>query len=184
MFSYEERIKAVKLLIQYDMSYSTVIRELGYPSRESLWNWYNEYSQNGDLHNDFIKQPKFTEEEKRNAVNYYLEHGKCFSRTVKKLGYPSRPVLDKWITEFAPEKKRHCRSGGSIVKYKREQKAQAVISLCSLSKSAKDVAAEHGTTRENLYNWKCQLLKEERVHSMNNKKSNKSINTNSIEAEV
>lgn len=36
MFSYEERIKAVKLLIKYDMSYSTVIRELGYPSKEAL----------------------------------------------------------------------------------------------------------------------------------------------------
>lgn len=47
MFSYEERIKAVKLLLQYDMSYSTVIRELGYPTKETLWNWYNEYSQSG-----------------------------------------------------------------------------------------------------------------------------------------
>ena len=184
MFSYEERIKAVKLLIQYDFSYSTVIRELGYPSRESLWNWYNEYSQNGDLHRDFIKQPKFSEEEKQRAVNYYLEHGKCVSRTVKKLGYPSRPMLNKWIFELAPEKKRHCRSGGAVVKYTREQKEQAVISLCSRSKSAKEVAAEHGTTRENLYNWRSQLLKEERVHSMSNKKSNKTINTHSNEEEV
>ena len=59
MFSYEERIKAVKLLLQYDISYSTVIRELGYPTKETLWNWYNEYSQNGDLHQNFIKQTKF-----------------------------------------------------------------------------------------------------------------------------
>lgn len=184
MFSYEEHIKAVKLLIQYDLSYSTVIRELGYPSRESLWSWYNEYSQNGELHQDFIKQPKFTEEEKQRAVNYYLEHGKCVSRTVKKLGYPSRPMLNKWILELAPEKKRHCRSGGAVVKYTREQKEQAVISLCSRSKSAKEVAAEHGTTRENLYNWKRQLLEEERVYSMSNKKSNKTINTHSIEVEV
>lgn len=95
MFSYEERIKAVKLLLQYDMSYSTVIREPGYPPKKSLRNWYNEYSQNEDLHQSFIKQPKFTEEEKQRAVNYYLEHGKCVSRTVKKLGYPSRPMLDK-----------------------------------------------------------------------------------------
>jgi|GEM_PF-4891290 len=29
MFTYQERIKAVQLLIQYDMSYATVIRELG-----------------------------------------------------------------------------------------------------------------------------------------------------------
>lgn len=32
MYSYEERIKAVQLLLQYDMSYATVVRELGYPS--------------------------------------------------------------------------------------------------------------------------------------------------------
>lgn len=81
MFSFEERIKAVKLLIQYDMSYVTVIRELEYPSKKSLRKWYNEYSQNGDLHQDFIRQPKFTKEEKQRAVNYYLEHGKCISRT-------------------------------------------------------------------------------------------------------
>ncbi|MDF2672541.1 MAG: transposase [Clostridiales bacterium] len=184
MFSYEERIKAVKLLLQYDMSYSTVICELGYPSKESLWNWYNEYSQNGNLHQDFIKQPKFTEGEKRRAVNYYLEHGRCVSRTVKKLGYPSRPMLDKWILELAPEKERHCRSSGSIVKYTREQKEQAVISLCSRSRPAKEVAVEHETTRENLYNWKRQLLKEERVYSMSKKKSDKSKDTRSIEAEV
>lgn len=29
MYSYEQRIKAVQLLIKYDMSYSTVIHELG-----------------------------------------------------------------------------------------------------------------------------------------------------------
>lgn len=110
MFSYEECIKAVKLLLQYDISYSTVIRELGYSSKESLWNWYNEYSQNGELHQDFIKKSKFTEKEKQRAVNYYLEHGKCASQTVKKLVYPSRPMLDKWILELALEKMQHCRS--------------------------------------------------------------------------
>lgn len=50
MYSYEQRIKAVKLLIQYDMMYSTVICELGYPNRSSLKAWYKEYENNGDLH--------------------------------------------------------------------------------------------------------------------------------------
>ncbi len=37
MYSYEQRVNAVELLIQYDMSYSSVMRELGYPSSpESL----------------------------------------------------------------------------------------------------------------------------------------------------
>lgn len=99
------------------MSCSTVICELGYPSGESLWNWYNEYFQNGELHQDFIKQSKFTQKEKQMAVNYYLEHDKCVSRTVKKLGYPSRPMLNKWILELTPEKKKLFRSGGAVVKY-------------------------------------------------------------------
>ena len=184
MFSYEERIKAVKLLMQYDLSYADVIRELGYPTKRSLRNWYEEYKLNNNLHGSYIRKYKYGSEEKHTAVNYYLEHGKSLSRTVRKLGYPSRPELNNWISEIAPNQKKHCRSGGAVVKYTREQKEQAVISLCSRSKSAKEVAAEHGTTRENLYNWKRQLLKEERVHSMSSKKSNKAINTHSIEAEV
>ncbi|MGI6728208.1 MAG: IS3 family transposase [Anaerovoracaceae bacterium] len=186
MFSYEERIKAVKLLIQYDISYADVIRELGYPSKKSLRNWYHEYKGSNDLHSNYNRKDKYSLEEKQVAVDYYLEHGKSISRTVRKLGYPSRPKLDKWISELAPEEKRHCCSGGTIVKYTREQKEQAVISLCSRSKSAKEVAAEYGTTRENLYKWKHQLLKEECVRSMtsNNKEPNKSKNTQSIESEV
>lgn len=186
MFSYEERIKAVKLLIQYDRSYSTVIRELGYPSKEALWNWYNEFSQNGDLHQDFIKQSKFTYDEKQKAVDYYLEHGKCISRTVKMLGYPSRPVLYKWILEFVPDQMRHCRSGGPVAKYTRNQKEQSVISLCSRSRSAKEVAAEYGTTRENLYNWKRLLLKKGCVQAMKKPKSEiiQSENTQVLEADV
>ena len=94
-------------------------------------------------------------------------------------------MLDKWILELAPEKIRHCRSGGAVLKYTHEQKDhQAVISLYSRSKSAKAVVAEDGTTRENLYKWKRQLLKEERLRSMSNKKFNKTINTHSTEAEV
>ena len=63
MFSYEERIRAVELLIQYDMSYSTTIRELGYPSQRALRNWYSEYSLNGDLHKELITEAKYTEDD-------------------------------------------------------------------------------------------------------------------------
>ncbi|MFW5556327.1 MAG: IS3 family transposase [Roseburia inulinivorans] len=158
MYSYEQRIKAVQLLIKYDMSYSTVIHELGYPDSGSLRGWYKEYKENGDLHKDRTRKSKYTLEQKRVAVDYYLEHGKCVNRTCKKLGYPSRPELDKWIEELAPEQKKRCRSLSTSVKYTREQKEQAIIALCSRTKTAKEVAAEYGVTRENLYNWKRALL--------------------------
>lgn len=56
MFSLEERTRAVKLLIQYDLSYADVIRELGYPTRGALRNWYTEYCNNGRLHEKFVRK--------------------------------------------------------------------------------------------------------------------------------
>ena len=106
MFTYQKRIKAVQLLIQYDMSYATVIRELGYPSKGALNNWYKEYMKNGDLHKDYVRKSKYSEEERQKAVVYYLEHGKCVSRTIRILGYPSRPELDAWTRSW-PLKERN-----------------------------------------------------------------------------
>lgn len=136
MFPHEDRIKAVKLLIKYDMSYSEVIRELGYPSKGSLRKWYQEYKKSGDLHFEFIRKNKYSSDDKQNAVTYYIEHGKSVSRTVRKLGYPSRPILDKWIAEIAPDQKKHCLSGGAVIKCSYEKKEKAVISLCTRNNSA------------------------------------------------
>ncbi len=79
-------------------------RELGYPSRWVLTNWYEEYVKTGSLHKGFIKGSKYSDEDRQKVVDYYLEHGRCVSRTVNALGYPSRPELEKWINELAPEK--------------------------------------------------------------------------------
>ncbi|MGI6627849.1 MAG: transposase [Bacillota bacterium] len=51
------------------------------------------------------------------------------------------------------------RVGG--VKYSHEQKQEAVISLCIRAGSAKEVAEEHGVTRQALYSWKNVLLSKE-----------------------
>ena len=43
MYSYEERMRAVRLFLKCDKSRMAVINELGYPSRVQLMNWYREY---------------------------------------------------------------------------------------------------------------------------------------------
>ena len=129
MYSYEEKIKAVKLLIKYDKCYAQVMRELGYLDRKSLTAWYKQYLSNGDLIKECERKAKFSEEEKYRAVNHYLEHGKCVRRTTRILGYPSRPTLDKWILELAPEQKKYCRSGNALIKYTREQKRSSSYSF-------------------------------------------------------
>ena len=57
MHSYEERMKAVRLFIKYELSVADTIRELGYPTRNTLIRWYNEYLEKGDLHEKFQKKP-------------------------------------------------------------------------------------------------------------------------------
>ncbi|WP_369094798.1 hypothetical protein [Alkalispirochaeta americana] len=50
-------MRAVKLYIQYDLSAAATIRELGYPSRQNLDRWYQEYREYEDLHRSFPSNP-------------------------------------------------------------------------------------------------------------------------------
>lgn len=68
MHSYEDRLRAVKLYIQYDKNYASVYREPGYPpSSHSIKIWYKEYVQNGNLHKSYNKTTKYSEEQRRAA---------------------------------------------------------------------------------------------------------------------
>lgn len=53
-----------------------------------------------------------------------------------------------------------------MIEYSQEEKEQAVIDLCSRAGSAKEIADRHGVSRVTLYEWKKQLLGEERSCSM------------------
>jgi transposase InsO family protein/transposase-like protein len=166
MYTYEEREKAVKLYIKYGLSAAATVRELGYPEKKTLTLWYKEYKETGELHKEFIKHPNYSREKIEKAVNHYLNHGRCISRTCKILGYPSRPTLRGWIEELAPGQKKVGNSGGRVVEYTEEQKKAAVIEFCARKGSAESVAKAHGTSRRSLYNWKNDLLGGEKTEYM------------------
>ena len=102
MYSLEEREKAVKLYIQYGLKAAKVIRELGYPNRHVIVRWYQEYQANQKLHEKRRSTSKYTAEQRKAAVQYYLEHGESYINTVRKLGYPSRQQLAQWLDDDAP----------------------------------------------------------------------------------
>lgn len=161
MYSYEKRKRAVELYIKYGRRGRTVIRELGYPSsRSALRNWYREFKETGDLHQTFRSSGRYTQEEKEVAIEHYLAHGRCAANTIRTLGYPNRSTFAEWLDEFFPERRKHCVSQKSLVKYKPEQKKQAVIQLCSRKGSAQAIAKDQGVSRTTLYKWKKQLLGE------------------------
>jgi hypothetical protein len=43
MYSYEARIRAVKLYIKFANRTGPTIRQLGYPTKNALKTWYREY---------------------------------------------------------------------------------------------------------------------------------------------
>ena len=103
-YTREQRQRAVELYVKYECCAADVIRELGYPSREALRMWHRDWldeqgtgvsSQRGE------RYARYTEEQKRAAVDHYLTHGRRASRTMRQMGYPSKEVLASWIDELA-----------------------------------------------------------------------------------
>lgn len=184
MYSLKDKKKAIDLLIKYDYAYRQVIRELGYPaSRSTLHDWNKELKTTGKLEACYRRKPKFSEEEKIFAVNHYLEHGKNISRTVRKIGYPTRVVLAKWIDELAFEEKKVSLAGGVVVKFNQKVKEEAVIGLITREDTADNVAELHQVSRTSLYKWSKSLLTEEgydmAINQSNTK--NKSLNKNIVD---
>ena len=171
MYSYEERLKAVKLYIQYDRSYASVFRKLGYPpSSHSIKLWVKEYEQNGDLHKTYNKANKYSDEQRQAAIRYYVEHGRSKSRTVKALGYPTRQQLTEWIKQDLPDEVRPCTSSQSLVHLSKEQKEQVAIELCTRDGSAQEIADKYNVSRYSIYNWAWDLLGKGNVSPMPKKK--------------
>ena len=167
-------MKAVLLYIEYENSAADVIRELGYPDRKSLVRWYKKYMtelETGVIYEGYKKRPKYSNQEKETAVNYFMEHGRNYTRTVRKLGYPSRETLRQWVDEFVPNTRKH---RAYSVQYSQEQKIEAIAALCARSKSAQTVAKEQGVTRTCLYRWKRSLYGEEK-HKLKPNPPNKDL---------
>ena len=155
-YSLEMRKRAVELYVKYSCSAADTLRELGYPNRHTLKNWYRELKENGALSDPAPRAKKYTDEQKRAAVDHYLESGRCLSRTCRALGYPSRQLLAEWVDEAAPGRRRVARPNGPVLSF--DDKVAAVVALETRAEPARDVAAALGVTRESLYAWKYELL--------------------------
>src|SRR5690606_6560440 len=163
VYSREERMKAVKLYFQYDRQVAPVLRELGYPSRGALRRWVAAFEATGDVHAGYRRErhpSKYSEAQKRAAVDYYLTHGRNLQKTVRALGYPNRDTLRQWLNERVEDRAllRTGRVYKPSAKLSEEEKKEAVIDLCSREGQAREAAKKYGVTRAALYRWKSQLL--------------------------
>lgn len=166
MYSYEDRLRAVRLYIKLGKRIGLTIRQLGYPTKNALKTWYREYEQRHDLPAYYARPPKYSQAQKERAIEHFLEHGRCIAVTTKSLGYPSRALLSSWLQELHPQ-------GACVVGRSQElapeAKQSAVIALCTRPASAQTVADEVGVSRGSLYKWKNQFLGHDISASMKRK---------------
>lgn len=160
MFSLEQRRAALETFVRYDHSYADTIAELGYPTRTYLRNWWKEYEETGGMPagGNCRRRSRHTEEQARDAVGYYLEHGKSLARTMRKIGYPKgSSTLRGWIDELAPGERKERGPGPKRGPVKIGKKAQTVAELEARTAHAAETAERHGVSRGAPYAWRREL---------------------------
>lgn len=173
MYSYEDRIRAVKLYIELGQRVAATIHQLGYPTKNALKSWHREFERRCDLPASYARsKPKYSAEQKKVAVEHYLKHGRCMAATITALGYPGREMLSVWVRELNLETRKHAAGKTVGPVHTRAFKQAAIIELCTRQESAQEVAQKLDVNRTTLYNWKNQLLGREAPASM--KRSNDS----------
>jgi transposase InsO family protein/transposase-like protein len=167
MYSYEDRIRAVKLYIRLGKRLTTTVRQLGYPTIKSLERWHDAYKQCLDLPKERIcSKPRYSSEQKKLATDHYMSHDQCLAATIEALGYPVSATLVAWLDEVHPDRNQRLVSKAVGVRHSRELKQVAVIDLCTRQESGQVVAQRIGVSRPTLYNWKKQLLGPEVIAAM------------------
>lgn len=80
MYSYEDRIRAVKLYIKLGKRVAATIRQLGYPTKNALKSWHQTYELGLGLPRAYVRvKPKYSQAQQTLAIEHYLAHGRCIA---------------------------------------------------------------------------------------------------------
>ena len=88
-YSKEQRRRAAELYERYEHSAADVIRELGYPSKEALRMWHRDWLEErrtGIPSSRGEHYSRYTDGQRRAAVEHCLTHGRRLSRTIRQNG--------------------------------------------------------------------------------------------------
>lgn len=136
LYSYEERMKVIRIYINSNFRLRYTIRTLGYPSsRVTLSKWYKEYCEKHKLSKKYKrKKPKFSKKMINKVIVHYYKNGKNKTYTIRQLSYPCKYTLHIWLQKYS--KKYTYKRVNSNNKFKAEQKATIVKDIVCNSKKA------------------------------------------------
>src|SRR5690606_9606927 len=129
MYSYEDRVRADKLYFKLGRKLRLTLCKLGYPMKNSLLAQVRKFEHRQGLKQGYQRQMwKYGEEDKRRAVDHYVDNGHCLAYTRRTLGYPCRITLNKWIRELRPDLCKAVAGRSPSPSYLFPEKQEAVIS--------------------------------------------------------
>lgn len=100
----EKRRLAPETFMRLDHGHADTVRQLGYLGAFTLRLWWETYARTGSVPlRKAEREPRLSVDERRCAVGYHLDHGRCISKTLRELGYPGcHKLFCQWADELAP----------------------------------------------------------------------------------
>ena len=72
-----------------------------YPTKNALKSWHREFEQGHELPVGYVRSRlKYSAEQKKVAVEHYLNHDPCLAEALEALEYPGRMTLSAWVAEL------------------------------------------------------------------------------------
>ena len=130
------------------------------------------------------RKPKYTQSQRKKAVDFYLNHGKNISYTVKSLGYPCRSVLSDWILEDVKNHKSSVLKGGNLVRYTEEEKKEAALDAAIRDESMAKISKKTKASATSLYSWKKKYISDELDHLIQNDMQNNNDEIDKLREEI
>ena len=184
MYTKEQRIKALKLYIKYGLKAAPVIHELGYPDRKSLPIWYKQYLKTSSYYNHKLRRSKYSEEDRKKAIEFYLTHGRNIAFTIRELGYPCKQILRRWVSEDVKDHISSPLKGKHFVKYSQEKKKEAAMDVALGYDTVSKIAKDKNVSRASLYKWNKEYVSNDLSKRISNDKENYESDIESLKNEI
>lgn len=185
-FTYAQKMKAVKLYLKCG-SPTAVMIQLGYPGKSTLHKWVKAYQEGKNLHPSLTKnKSKYTAEQRKDAVRFYLENGKSISKTITALGYPGKSTLCEWLNQDVPSKNRKWfyKKDGDMVRCTQKQKEQAVIDYSTGALTPTEIAKGLNISPYTIYRWKKKILSDDNMINTMKKQNSTSSDPEKLKLEI
>ncbi|MCR5344425.1 MAG: IS3 family transposase [Lachnospiraceae bacterium] len=118
-----------------------------------------------NLKKEVVRKEKYTKKERTRAVKYYCSC-KSIAKSIRHLGYPSRPVLKKWVSEKYPNEFTDSKSKRPENPIDNDAKLNAIADYHTGGMSVTMIADKYNVSRTAIYKWVEKInIKEKRAYN-------------------